>query len=77
LQKQNLIKLFMYTFLKLCRSYIFILYILCFKITETMTVKGDLLDFYCTLLRVIFVLTCLRMAYVQTETCSIYVKVTN
>jgi len=38
-------------------------------------VKGGALDFYCAFLFMVFVLTCLRMVYVQAETCSIHERV--
>ena len=57
-------------------SYTFILCVLCFNIIKIVTVKNGALYSYCIFLCLVFVLTCLRMAYAQAETCSMHITVT-
>jgi len=51
------------------------LYILCFNIIKIVSKNRGLLDSYYLFLCKDFVLTCLKMTYVQVETCSIHVNV--
>jgi len=60
------------------KSYNFILYILCFTVIKIATVKKKIpLDSICIFLCMVFILTYLRMALVQAETCSITIRATN
>jgi len=60
------------------KSFIILYRIFFFNIIQVVPVKRDPLDrLCCVFLYTVFVLTCLRMAYVQVETCSRHVKVTS
>ena len=72
----NLIKFFMYTFLKFYGSCTFILCVLCCNVIKIVTVKEGPLHSYCIFLRMVFVLTCRRLVQLHAETCSMHVKLT-